>query len=266
MLPHSRRLQSKFAAAAEHALALCMHACPPSRCASDAAPRDQIFNIPPRPQQTAPTTHIHTAEHQRQRRSVLARLRNSLVALALGTEDAVLWVDSDVTSMPRHTLAALVDSGKDVVTTITKGCVGRPGAAPPRRSAPARHCKTGDIHGVGHVTQRDGLGPNRIARAPTQRVGAPQCLLRHAGSVRAPARTSRRHYLLPPPPPHPQGGTSCCTTATHGSCRATAYLRPSTAGTSSQVRRRQRRQAARVRVAAAVCSGGRGRSSGTGLC
>lgn len=33
----------------------------------------------------------------------------------------MLWVDADITSMPRHTLSTLVDSGKDVVTTITKG-------------------------------------------------------------------------------------------------------------------------------------------------
>jgi hypothetical protein len=52
---------------------------------------------------------------------VLARLRNLALSLALGPEDAVLWVDSDVTSMPRDALSQLVDSGKDVVTAVTKG-------------------------------------------------------------------------------------------------------------------------------------------------
>jgi hypothetical protein len=43
------------------------------------------------------------------------------VSIALDGEDAVLWVDSDITSMPNTTLSTLIDSGKDVVTTITKG-------------------------------------------------------------------------------------------------------------------------------------------------
>lgn len=33
----------------------------------------------------------------------------------------MLWVDADVTAMPSHTLATLLDSGKDVVTAVTKG-------------------------------------------------------------------------------------------------------------------------------------------------
>jgi hypothetical protein len=61
------------------------------------------------------------AAAQRGRRGALARLRNSALAFALGLEDYVFWVDSDITSMPSHTLAALVGSGKDVVTTVTKG-------------------------------------------------------------------------------------------------------------------------------------------------
>jgi hypothetical protein len=55
------------------------------------------------------------------RRGLLARLRNLLLSLALDLEDAVLWVDSDITSMPANTLAALVGSGKDIVTTVTQG-------------------------------------------------------------------------------------------------------------------------------------------------
>ncbi|GBF94395.1 hypothetical protein Rsub_07209 [Raphidocelis subcapitata] len=63
----------------------------------------------------------HSAAAQRRRRGALARLRNAALAHALGLEDHVFWVDSDITSMPSHTLAALVDSGKDIVTTVTNG-------------------------------------------------------------------------------------------------------------------------------------------------
>ena len=52
---------------------------------------------------------------------MLARLRNMLLSLSLDVEDAVLWLDSDITSMPNHTLSTLVESGKDVVTTVTMG-------------------------------------------------------------------------------------------------------------------------------------------------
>ncbi|KIY95971.1 hypothetical protein MNEG_11989 [Monoraphidium neglectum] len=63
----------------------------------------------------------HFASEQRRRRAVLARLRNLAVSVALELEEAVLWVDADITFMPNHTLSTLVASGKDIVTTITKG-------------------------------------------------------------------------------------------------------------------------------------------------
>ncbi|KAI8476936.1 MAG: hypothetical protein J3K34DRAFT_399862 [Monoraphidium minutum] len=66
-------------------------------------------------------TARHASAAQRRRRSTLARLRNTALAHGLDTEDAVLWVDADITAMPGHTLGSLVDSGKDIVTTITKG-------------------------------------------------------------------------------------------------------------------------------------------------
>lgn len=77
---------------------------------------------------------------QGKRRGALARLRNAAVAHALRDEEAVLWVDADITAMPRHTLGALVDSGKDVVTTITKGC------AFSARRCLARGARTACVH------------------------------------------------------------------------------------------------------------------------
>jgi hypothetical protein len=69
---------------------------------------------------TATLQKTTPADVQRVRRGLLARLRNLLLSLALDLEEAVLWVDSDITSMPANTLAALVGSGKDIVTTVTK--------------------------------------------------------------------------------------------------------------------------------------------------
>jgi hypothetical protein len=68
------------------------------------------------------------AQAQRRRRTALARLRNLAVSVSLNLEEAVLWVDADITFMPPHTLSTLADSGKDIVTTITKGFVPGPPA------------------------------------------------------------------------------------------------------------------------------------------
>lgn len=74
---------------------------------------------------------------------MLARLRNAALALALDLEDTVFWVDADVVAMPKHTISALVGSGKDIVTTITKKCArARARAAGMRidRAGAARAC------------------------------------------------------------------------------------------------------------------------------
>ena len=75
-----------------------------------------LFPFPPQNKNTHKTVSF-----QRRRRGALARLRNAALAHCLRSEEAVLWVDADVTAMPSHTLATLLDSGKDVVTAVTKG-------------------------------------------------------------------------------------------------------------------------------------------------
>ncbi|KAF9573070.1 hypothetical protein EC968_009030 [Mortierella alpina] len=55
---------------------------------------------------------------QRERRRLIARLRNYLLYSTLQPdEQAVLWIDSDVTRIPSHVLGRMVDSGKDIITT-----------------------------------------------------------------------------------------------------------------------------------------------------
>ncbi|KAF9922455.1 hypothetical protein BGZ67_010529, partial [Mortierella alpina] len=46
-------------------------------------------------------------------------MRNFLLYSTLGDEDAVLWIDSDMTHIPRDVLSRMVGSGKDVLTTAT---------------------------------------------------------------------------------------------------------------------------------------------------
>jgi hypothetical protein len=53
---------------------------------------------------------------QMERRSVLARSRNYLLAQALGGEEWVLWLDSDLIEYPPDIIQQLLSSGKDVVT------------------------------------------------------------------------------------------------------------------------------------------------------
>ncbi|KAK3837338.1 MAG: Anp1-domain-containing protein [Linnemannia gamsii] len=59
-------------------------------------------------------------EAQRQRRRLLARLRNFLLFTTLREEESVLWIDSDMISIPKDLLGRMVDSGKDIITTPTK--------------------------------------------------------------------------------------------------------------------------------------------------
>ncbi|KAF9966121.1 hypothetical protein BGZ70_003251 [Mortierella alpina] len=54
---------------------------------------------------------------QRERRRLIARLRNYLLYSTLQDEEAVLWIDSDVTHIPSDVLGRMVDSGKDIITT-----------------------------------------------------------------------------------------------------------------------------------------------------
>ncbi|KAG0254541.1 hypothetical protein BGZ95_005993 [Linnemannia exigua] len=59
-------------------------------------------------------------EAQRDRRRLLARLRNFLLFTTLRDEDSVLWVDSDMISIPKDLLGRMIDSGKDIITTATR--------------------------------------------------------------------------------------------------------------------------------------------------
>ncbi|CAO3568034.1 unnamed protein product [Mortierella alpina] len=56
---------------------------------------------------------------QRDRRRLIARMRNYLLYSTLTDEDAVLWIDSDMTHIPPDALGRMVDSGNDVITTAT---------------------------------------------------------------------------------------------------------------------------------------------------
>lgn len=66
----------------------------------------------------------YASEHQRERRAVLARSRNTLLSGALRDEDWVLWLDVDVTQYPPDLIQRLLGAGKDIVTAH---CVTRPG-------------------------------------------------------------------------------------------------------------------------------------------
>ena len=137
---------------------------------------------PPKTQNTRCARPPAADEIQGKRRSVLARLRNTLVAYALDTQDAVFWVDSDVTNMPQNALAALVGSGKDIVTAVTKGCARG-------RSAPrARVCARAQT---------------LLTQLPEQRQFSAQ-----------------KQSAAPAAPPNLPGGTRGCTTSTPGRCRA----------------------------------------------
>ncbi|GDY43676.1 hypothetical protein SANT12839_045580 [Streptomyces antimycoticus] len=52
---------------------------------------------------------------QRRRRSVLAKVRNHLLARALADEEWVLWLDVDVTGYPADLVQRLLGAGKDIV-------------------------------------------------------------------------------------------------------------------------------------------------------
>ncbi|KAG0092999.1 hypothetical protein BGZ93_007272 [Podila epicladia] len=57
---------------------------------------------------------------QRDRRRLIARLRNYLLYSTLRDEDSVLWIDSDMVMVPNKLLQRMIDSGKDVLTTATR--------------------------------------------------------------------------------------------------------------------------------------------------
>ncbi|KAJ3297214.1 hypothetical protein HK104_000731 [Borealophlyctis nickersoniae] len=58
----------------------------------------------------------HADETQRERRRLLARLRNLLLYSALRYEEAVVWIDADVIKIPGEAVEVMLKSGKDVVT------------------------------------------------------------------------------------------------------------------------------------------------------
>ncbi|KAF9149649.1 hypothetical protein BG015_008557 [Linnemannia schmuckeri] len=57
---------------------------------------------------------------QRDRRRLIARLRNYLLYTTMRDEDFVLWIDSDMIRVPNDLLGRMIDSGKDVITTATR--------------------------------------------------------------------------------------------------------------------------------------------------
>ncbi|KAG0034881.1 hypothetical protein BGZ82_005571 [Podila clonocystis] len=56
---------------------------------------------------------------QRDRRRLIARMRNYLLYSTLRDEDSVLWIDSDMVRVPNDLLRRMVDAGKDIITTAT---------------------------------------------------------------------------------------------------------------------------------------------------
>ncbi|KAK9786285.1 hypothetical protein WJX73_002332 [Symbiochloris irregularis] len=62
----------------------------------------------------------HSFPHQRERRSLLARLRNKLLMTALQDEAAVLWVDADVHGIDDSMLGRMLASGLDIITPNCK--------------------------------------------------------------------------------------------------------------------------------------------------
>jgi hypothetical protein len=62
----------------------------------------------------------HNNDKQRERRRKLAKLRNFLLYSTLAPEVyGVLWIDADVTEIPPHLLADVVESEKDIVASQT---------------------------------------------------------------------------------------------------------------------------------------------------
>ncbi|KAG0023485.1 hypothetical protein BGZ81_008098 [Podila clonocystis] len=57
---------------------------------------------------------------QRDRRRLIARMRNYLLYSTLRDEDSILWIDSDMIRIPNDLLRRMIDSGKDVITTATR--------------------------------------------------------------------------------------------------------------------------------------------------
>ena len=63
-------------------------------------------------------------EIQRNRRSILAKVRNQLLIRALEDDDYVLWCDADVIDWPGNIIELLLETGMDIVVPH---CVQRPG-------------------------------------------------------------------------------------------------------------------------------------------
>jgi hypothetical protein len=59
-------------------------------------------------------------EVQRERRRLIARLRNYLLYSTLRDEDYVLWIDSDMIQIPDYLLKTMIRSGKDIITVATR--------------------------------------------------------------------------------------------------------------------------------------------------
>ncbi|KAA6420369.1 MAG: hypothetical protein FRX49_09531 [Trebouxia sp. A1-2] len=62
------------------------------------------------------TNTKRSPQGQMLRRRGLARLRNQLLFSALGQEDAVLWIDSDIIAAPQDMLPKMMASNLDIIT------------------------------------------------------------------------------------------------------------------------------------------------------
>ncbi|KAK3824126.1 MAG: Anp1-domain-containing protein [Linnemannia elongata] len=67
-----------------------------------------------------PREHRRADDAQRDRRRLIARLRNYLLYTTMRDEDSVLWIDSDMIRVPNDLLNRMIDSGKDIITTATR--------------------------------------------------------------------------------------------------------------------------------------------------
>ncbi len=60
----------------------------------------------------------HNSDIQKERRRMLAKLRNYLLSTALDDEDAVLWIDADIIEIPNDLLKKMAYSRKDIIVPM----------------------------------------------------------------------------------------------------------------------------------------------------
>jgi hypothetical protein len=110
-------------------------------------------------------------EIQPERRSVLARSRNHLLARGLADEDWVLWLDVDVIDAPADVLEQLLATGKEIVQP---NCVLLPGGPTFDRNAWRDHGRLhlDDLRDEGDLVPLDTVGGTMLlVRADLHREG-----------------------------------------------------------------------------------------------